>query len=47
MKKTQLHQPEAEDTPPIMGTWRRFYWLVMILHAIFILLFYLITKRYS
>jgi len=36
-----------EDNPPILGTWRRFYWVVLILHALFILLFHLLTQWYS
>lgn len=47
MKKGRILKAADEDRPPILGTWRRFYWVVMILHALLILLFYLITQRYS
>ncbi len=35
------------ERPPILGTWNRFYLVVMITHALLILFFYLITKWYS
>lgn len=38
---------DKEDLPPILGTWSRFYWVVMLLHALFITLFYLLTQWYS
>lgn len=33
--------------PPIMKTWNQLYALVLILHALVILAFYLFTKAYS
>lgn len=38
---------ESEGSPPILGTWKRFYRVVMLLHAALVLLFYLITKAFS
>ncbi len=38
---------ESEGAPPILGSWGRFYRVVLLLHASLILLFYLITKAYS
>lgn len=45
-----LENPEKttkETPPPIMGSWKRLYWFVLILHTIIILLFYIFTKVYS
>lgn len=36
-----------DDQPPIMGTWNRLYILVLVIHVVFISLFYLITKSLS
>lgn len=36
-----------EDKPPIMKTWNQLYLLVLVLHAVFIALFYLLTKTFS
>lgn len=46
MNPSPAPSPE-EDRPPILGTWRRFYWVVLLLHALFIVLFYLLTQWYS
>ena len=37
----------VEDRPPIMGSWKRLYWLVILLHTVIIFLFYLFTTYYS
>ncbi|MCB9314225.1 MAG: hypothetical protein H6568_15815 [Lewinellaceae bacterium] len=36
-----------DDQPPIMGSWNRLYILVLVIHVIFITLFYLITQSLS
>lgn len=36
-----------EDQPPIFKSWNTLYWIVLIVHALFIALFYLITQIYS
>ncbi|MCF8236833.1 MAG: hypothetical protein K9I85_01645 [Saprospiraceae bacterium] len=36
-----------EDQPPIMGSWNRLYILVMVLHILFIAIFYFITRSLS
>lgn len=38
---------DKQDNPPIMGTWKRLYTLVLVLHAVVILLFYLLMYRFS
>ncbi|MBP6184827.1 MAG: hypothetical protein KA479_07775 [Saprospiraceae bacterium] len=40
-------EPTDTDRPPLFGTWKRFYWVVILSHALLILLFYLLTKWYS
>ncbi len=38
---------EKQDNPPIMRTWKRLYTLVLVLHAVVILLFYLLMYKFS
>jgi hypothetical protein len=41
------NQEELDDRPPILGSWKNLYILVLVVHAIIIVLFYLITRAYS
>ncbi|MCO6484769.1 MAG: hypothetical protein J5I41_03220 [Saprospiraceae bacterium] len=45
MKRPPGYNPD--DFPPILGTWNRFYLVVLLLHALLIALFHLITQAYS
>ena len=49
--KQGIHEDQGpmpeDDQPPIMGSWNRLYILVLVIHVIFITLFYLITKSLS
>jgi hypothetical protein len=36
-----------DEKPPILGTWNRLYTVVLILHFILIILFYLFTIKYQ
>jgi len=36
-----------DEQPPILGTWRNFYWLVVFLHFIIIALFSWLTFAYA
>jgi len=43
-----MEQPrKGEELPPIFKTWNQLYAFVLILHAIIIFLFYLLTQAYS
>ena len=37
----------ADDAPPVLGSWRNLYALVLILHVILIVLFYLFSQAYA
>jgi hypothetical protein len=50
MEKPDPYVPDSEELnerPPIMGNWNRLYLLVLVIHALFIFLFYLFTHYYS
>lgn len=40
-------EDHLDDLPPFMRTWNQLYVLVLVVHVIFILIFYLITLRLS
>ncbi|WP_168797471.1 hypothetical protein [Neolewinella litorea] len=35
------------DDPPILGNWRNMYLVVLILHVLLIIAFYLISRTYT
>ncbi|MFT5167526.1 MAG: hypothetical protein ACI8P3_002764 [Saprospiraceae bacterium] len=46
----QTEKPEetyVDDPPPILGTWKRLYIAVLVIHALIILGFYIFTQIYS
>ncbi|MEL6988218.1 MAG: hypothetical protein AAGK97_10340 [Bacteroidota bacterium] len=47
MNKEEQVLENPDQRPPIGGTWNRLYALVLILHFLFIGLFYLLTVMYS
>ncbi|MEM1325885.1 MAG: hypothetical protein AAGI23_08025 [Bacteroidota bacterium] len=40
-------QTPPEAPPPILGSWERLYWAVLIIHAVIIISFYLFTQYYQ
>jgi hypothetical protein len=40
-------EDHLDDLPPFMGTWNRMYILVLVVHVVFISIFYLITLLLS
>ena len=44
---TENENDAINDTPPIFKTWKQMYIFVLVLHAVIITLFYLLTKTYS
>jgi hypothetical protein len=43
----KLPEKEEDAPPPILKTWTRLYWFVLLLHAVFLSLFYWFTKSYA
>lgn len=42
-----MNQPDHSDAPPIFGSWRRFYWIVLFAHAVVIGLMRWLTVYFS
>ncbi|WP_170110268.1 hypothetical protein [Flavilitoribacter nigricans] len=38
---------DADERPPILSSWKQIYAIVLILHALIILMFYLFTHAYA
>lgn len=38
---------EADERPPVLSSWNQIYAIVLILHALIILFFYLFTHAYA
>jgi len=36
-----------DESPPILGSWSRIYGIVLVLHLILIVLFYLFSQAYA
>ena len=36
-----------DDTPPVLGSWRRVYTVVLVLHLLLILAFYFFSRAYT
>lgn len=48
MKQPQkVESVERDAPPPILGTWRRLYWVVLLIHAFLLIVFYWVTKYFS
>jgi len=45
LQQTEPIPPEEE--PPILGSWRSMYTVVIVLHVLLIILFYLFSKAYA
>ncbi|MCB0629338.1 MAG: hypothetical protein R2824_27745 [Saprospiraceae bacterium] len=42
-----VNEVDSDDLPPVLSSWNQIYAVVLILHAIIILLFYLFTHAYA
>ena len=42
-----MNQSDRPDAPPIFGTWRRFYWIVLFAHLVVIGLMRWLTVHFS
>jgi len=38
---------DETDQAPILGSWKKLYWLVLIIHACLITAFFFLTKYYE
>lgn len=38
---------EQEEKPPVGGSWQQLYAIVLILHVLIVIAFYLLTRYYS
>jgi hypothetical protein len=41
------HRPELDETPPLLGSWRNVYLMVLGAFALFVVLFSVLTWVYS
>jgi len=46
MSDTQEPDPN-DETPPILGSWKKIYAVVLVLHVVLIILFYLFSNAYA
>jgi len=46
MSETQETNPN-DETPPILGSWKNIYTVVLVLHVVLIILFYLFSNAYA
>ena len=44
---TEQPNTEADEKPPFFNSWPKFYGLLMTIFAVFVLLFYLLTRYYA
>ncbi|AEI65000.1 hypothetical protein [Corallococcus macrosporus] len=41
------HRPELDDAPPLLGSWRNIYILVMATFVVFVAVFWMLTEVYA
>ena len=41
------HRPEMDDAPPLLGSWRNIYLLVLGIFVLFVALFWVLTEVYA
>lgn len=46
MSDTQDADPN-DETPPVLGSWKNIYTVVLVLHVVLIILFYLFSNAYA
>ena len=44
---TENQEMDAPEPPPLLGSWRRMYIAVLVLHVLLIILFYLFSNAYE
>ncbi len=42
-----VEEPLEIDDPPILGNWKNMYLVVLVLHSVLIICFYLISRAYT
>ena len=42
-----MNESPKDTPPPILGTWKRLYTTVLIVHLLFLIGFYLFTRYYA
>ncbi|MFP2932102.1 hypothetical protein ACLESO_44450 [Pyxidicoccus sp. 3LG] len=47
LEKPPSPRPELDDAPPLLGTWRNIYLVVLGTFALFVALFWVLTEAYS
>ncbi|WP_205525875.1 hypothetical protein [Pyxidicoccus trucidator] len=45
--KSPAPRPEMDDAPPLLGSWRNIYLVVLGTFVLFVALFWALTKAYS
>lgn len=46
MSDPEVPHPD-DETPPILGSWKNIYTVVLVLHVVLIILFYLFSNAYA
>ncbi|QRN94728.1 hypothetical protein JRI60_37265 [Archangium violaceum] len=47
ISNTSKPRPQLDDAPPLLGSWRNIYFFVLGSLAVFIALFWALTRAYS
>lgn len=47
LEKSPASRPEMDDAPPLLGSWRNIYFVVLGTFALFVALFWALTEAYS
>jgi hypothetical protein len=47
LQKPSAPRPEMDDVPPLLGSWRNIYLVVLGTFVLFVALFWALTKAYS
>ena len=42
-----VEEVPEDDTPPVLGSWRNVYAVVLVLHLLLILAFYFFSRAYT
>ena len=43
----KIDRPELDETPPILGSWRKIYVVSLVWFVALVLIFFLLTKVYN
>ncbi|QSQ23330.1 hypothetical protein JY651_51075 [Pyxidicoccus parkwayensis] len=47
LQKSSAPRPEMDDAPPLLGSWRNIYLVVLGTFVLFVALFWVLTEAYS